>query len=259
MANDHTSGSGMMQALILAGGAGTRLRSVLGESLNKPMAPIANRPFLEYLITHLREQNIVDIVLCVGYHADLIQSYFGAGERWGVSVTYSRESDYLGTGGAVKLAEDLIQGEDFLVLNGDSFFDVNVRAMGRFHRTVGAAATLALARVEDAGRFGVARIDDQQAVVGFTEKTGAAEPGLINGGVYVLRREVLRLMPRGSACSLERDVFPALVGHGLYGYPSAGYFIDIGVPADYRRLEADPPLVLMGGARKGEGKERGTC
>lgn len=244
-----------MQALILAGGAGTRLRSVLGDNLNKPMAPIDGKPFLEYLIMRLKQQRIEDIILCVGYKADLIQSYFASGERWGVRLTYSHETDFLGTGGAIKLAQDLVRADEFVVFNGDSYFDVDLHALADFHhRAPGASATLALAQVDNAERYGAVRLDDTtQRIVGFTEKgAGTAHAGRINGGVYLLTRQVFELMPRGQVCSLERDVFPALVRMGaLYGQPFPGFFIDIGVPADYARLQADPsPLCATGVVRE---------
>jgi len=117
-----------MQALILAGGAGTRLRPVL-ERLNKPMAPVAGRPFLEYLLLQLKKYEIDEVTLCVGYKADLIQSYFEMGDRWGIQVSYSYETDFRGTAGALKLAEDFIHEEDFFVLNGDSFFDIDLHTL----------------------------------------------------------------------------------------------------------------------------------
>ncbi|MGH2505219.1 MAG: nucleotidyltransferase family protein [Ktedonobacterales bacterium] len=244
-----------MQALILAGGAGTRLRSVLGDNLNKPMAPIAGKPFLDYLIARLQRQGIDDIILCVGYKADLIQSYFGDGARWGVHLSYSRETDFLGTGGALKLAQDLIYDDLFYVLNGDSFFDVDLDALARFHRNAGAQATLALARVENAARYGAVRLDEETGrIVEFAEKDETPRAGLINGGVYLLTRAALDQTPAGQVCSLEREVFPALLAAGaLYGQPFPGFFIDIGVPADYARLQADPsPL----DAQTAQGKER---
>lgn len=234
-----------VQALILAGGAGTRLRSLLGDHLNKPMAPIAGRPFLEYILIHLQRQHVDDIILCVGYKADLIESYFGTGERWGVHLAYSREREFLGTGGAVKLAETLVSEDDFLVLNGDSFFDVDLDELARFHREVGATAVLALASVDNAQRYGTARLDGAQRIVRFAEKDNEARPGLINGGIYVLTREVFGMIPRGGACSLEREVFPALIGPNLYGRPFPGFFIDIGVPADYLRLQTDPSALFV--------------
>jgi NDP-sugar pyrophosphorylase family protein len=240
-----------MQALILAGGAGTRLRSVLGENLNKPMAPVAQKPFLEYLVMSLHKQGIDDIILCVGYKAALIESYFGCGDRWGVHLTYSRETELLGTGGALKLAEDLLHGDEFIMLNGDSFFGVDLSDLARFHREVGADATLALAYVSNAQRFGAVRLDDERRIIGFTEKDNEVHPGLINGGIYVLARDVLRLIPPGRFCSLEREVFPLLMARKLYGRPYQGFFIDIGVPADYERLQADPsPLFAASGDRR---------
>lgn len=246
-----------MQALILAGGAGTRLRSVLGETLNKPMAPIAGKPFLEYLIMYLHQQRIDDIILCVGYKAELIQTYFGTGEHWGVRLTYSRETQFLGTGGAVKLAEAHLRGDSIVVLNGDSFFDVDLRELARFHQEVDATATLALAQVDNAHRYGVVRLDSAQRIVSFAEKAQQAEQvdaGLINGGMYVLTREVLGLIPYGRVCSLEREVFPALIARNLYGRVFGGYFIDIGVPADYLRLQTDPSPLFRRVAQ-GDGRE----
>lgn len=230
----------MLQALVLAGGAGTRLRSVLSDTVNKTMAPIAGKPFLEYLIVHLQKQSIADIILAVGYKADSIASYFGQGERWGVRLVYSCEQDFLGTGGAVKLAEDRIQGNEFLVINGDTFFDVDLGELVRFHQSRRAAATLALAQVENAARFGAVDVDEGGRIVSFREKDARAYAGLINGGTYVFSRAVLEMIPTGQVCSLERDVCPALIGHNLYGQSFPGFFIDIGVPADYERLQAHP-------------------
>lgn len=230
----------MLQALVLAGGAGTRLRSVLGDNVNKTMAPIAGKPFLEYLIMRLQSQNIVDIILAVGYKADAIESYFGRGERWDVRLVYSREQDFLGTGGAVKLAEDRIRGDEFLVLNGDTFFDADLGELVRFHHDTRATATLALAQVENAARFGAVGVDEGGRIVSFREKDAHAYAGLINGGIYVLSRKVLEMIPTGQVCSLERDVCPALVGHNLFGRSFPGFFIDIGVPADYEHLQANP-------------------
>jgi D-glycero-alpha-D-manno-heptose 1-phosphate guanylyltransferase len=247
-----------MQALILAGGAGTRLHSVLGENLNKPMAPVAGKPFLEYLILRLHRQYIDDIILCVGYKANLIQSYFGQGDRWGVHLTYSHETDFLGTGGAVKLAEDHVRDDAFFVLNGDSFFDVDFGELARLHRAVEAIATLALAEVGDAARYGAVQLDEAHRVVGFAEKDDNARAGLINGGIYVLTRAVLGMIPRGQVYSLESNVFPALIARKLYGRPFPGFFIDIGVPVDYARLRADPTPLFAAAGEEG-GRSVNSC
>lgn len=232
-----------MQALILAGGAGTRLRPVLAD-LNKPMAPIRGKPFLEYLLLQLKKHGVDDVTLCVGYKAQLIQSYVGDGERWGLRVSYSYETAFLGTGGALKRAEELILADSFFVMNGDSLFDVDLRALMRYHREMRALATLALARVADTQRYGTVALDESGQVASFVEKGNGHAEGLINAGVYVFARQTLDVIPSGRAVSLEREVLPNLIERGLYGLPSNGYFVDIGVPSDYLGLRANPAHLL---------------
>jgi NDP-sugar pyrophosphorylase family protein len=232
-----------MQALILAGGAGTRLRPVL-EELNKPMAPVAGKPFLEYLLLQLKKHEIDKVILCVGYKANLIQSYFGMGERWGMQVSYSYETDFLGTAGALKFAEDLIHEEDFFVMNGDSLFDFELPRLLSYHRHKQATATLALAHVDDTQRYGSVGMDQSGRIVSFIEKGVSNTSGLINGGIYVFAQKMLDFIPPGQPVSLEHDILPRLIGQGLYGLPSQGYFIDIGVPADYMKLQSSPAPLL---------------
>ncbi len=232
-----------MQALILAGGAGTRLRPVLSE-LNKPMAPVAGKPFLEYLLLQLKKYEIHGVVLCVGYKADLIQSYFDRGDRWGIQISYSYEREFLGTGGALKLAENLVHEEDFFVMNGDSLFDIDLHGLMRYHREMKARATVALAHVEDTQRYGLVGVNESGRIVSFIEKREGSREGLINGGVYVFAREVLDLIPAGRPASLEKDIFPMLIERDIYGLPMKGYFVDIGVPADYLRLQSSPAHLL---------------
>lgn len=232
-----------MQALILAGGAGTRLHSVL-EGLNKPMAPVAGRPFLEYLLLQLKKHEVDEVTLCVGYKADLIQSYFSTGERWGIQIKYSYETDFLGTAGAIKLAGNLIHDEVFFVMNGDSLFDIDLHTLMHYHRTMKARATLALVHVEDTQRYGSVRLNQLGQIVSFIEKREGNGVGLINSGVYVFAREVLDLIPGGQPISLEHDILPRLIGREIYGLPLNGYFIDIGIPADYMRLRSTPTQLL---------------
>lgn len=232
-----------MQALILAGGAGTRLGPVLA-GLNKPMAPVAGRPFLEYLLQQLKKHEIEEVTLCVGYKAELIRSYFGMGERWGMRISYSYETDFRGTAGALKLAEGLIHEENFFVMNGDSLFDIELRALMHYHRDMKARATLALARVDEAQRYGAVGINQSGQVVSFVEKREDNTGGLINGGVYIFAREVLDFIPGGQPVSLEKEILPRLIGRGLYGLPLEGYFMDIGVPADYMGLRSNPAQLL---------------
>jgi NDP-sugar pyrophosphorylase family protein len=228
-----------MQAVILVGGLGTRLGSLLAGS-NKPMLPVAGRPFLEYLLLYLRKNGIREIVLCVGYRGDLVHDQFGQGESLGLRLTYSTEEELRGTAGALKLAEPLLHGPEFLVLNGDSFFDIPVAALIASHREKGALASIALAQAADCSRYGAVRLAEDGKILSFTEKgQGGARSGLFNGGIYVFGRQVLDRIPPGTVVSLEKDVLPTLVGRGLHGVPFVGYFIDIGIPETYAQVQSD--------------------
>jgi NDP-sugar pyrophosphorylase family protein len=225
-----------LKAVILVGGLGTRLRSVV-TSKPKVMAPIGERSFLELLVRQLRSQGIRRLVLCTGYLADQIESKFGNGKDWDVAIEYSKEEMPLGTAGAIKLAQRYLDGSEFVVLNGDSFLEIDFQAFIAFHRAhVGAIASMAVLRVEDASRYGTVRVDGVGRVSGFAEKTGSNAPGLVNGGVYVFTPTVLQSIPEGPA-SLERDVFPPLLYKGVYAQEQRGMFIDIGTPADYARAQ----------------------
>lgn len=226
-----------VKAVVLAGGLGTRLRSVV-PSKPKVLASIGERSFLELLVQQLRSHGIRRLVMCTGYLADQIESEFGDGRLWEVSIEYSREEKPLGTAGAVKLAQPYLDDSpDFFVLNGDSFLEVDFRNLLAFHRGhTGAMASMAVLRVENASRYGTVQLNTDNRVSGFAEKTGSESPGLVNGGVYVFSQEVLRCIPEGIG-SLERDVFPRLLDHGVYAQEQHGMFIDIGTPADYARAQ----------------------
>lgn len=226
-----------VKAVVLAGGLGTRLRSVV-TSKPKVLASIGERSFLELLVRQLRSQGIRHLVMCTGYLSEQIESQFGDGGRWDVSIEYSKEEVPLGTAGAIKLAEPyLVEAPEFLVLNGDSFLEIDFRGLIEFHRSHhGAIASMAVLPVPDAGRYGTVRVDASGRVSGFTEKTGSDAPGLVNGGVYVFTQGVLQSIPEGPA-SLERDVFPRLLDQGIYAREQNGIFIDIGTPADYARAQ----------------------
>ena len=222
------------KAVLLVGGLGTRLRSVVPSS-PKALAPVGDRPFVELLVRQLRNQGIRDLLMCTGYLADQIEEEFGDGSKLGVKIDYSRESHPLGTGGSVKLAEKFLQGlSDFLVMNGDSFLEIDFHELTRLHRTRKAIATIAVVAVDDASRYGSVITDANNRVVEFREKTSDHSPGLINAGVYVFSSSVLKHIPAGEV-SLEKDVFPRLLGHPVYAAKQSGTFIDIGTPADYLR------------------------
>lgn len=229
---------------ILVGGRGTRLRPLLPDA-PKPMALIAGKPFLEYILTWVERAGFRHVVLCAGYLARQIQDRLGKGEKFGLRLDYSLETQPLGTWGAVRHARKWVQGSDFLVLNGDSWVDVDLRQFLHFHRTKGAVASIALANVSPAGRFGSVRLDanGNGKIVEFNEKEAGAKATLVNAGVYVFAERVFQVAPP-TATSLEREVFPALVGKGLYGLVVPGKFIDIGLPEDYKRVCRDPEAWL---------------
>ncbi len=230
-----------MQALILAGGLGTRLQAVLHDR-PKPMAEVRGKPFLEYLIEQLRGQGFAELVLCVGHLAPQIYEYFGTGRRWGVDIRYAVETDLLGTAGAIRNAGHFIDGT-FLVLNGDSYLDMNFRKLLAFHRrhcsndqqTLG---TIAAVRTEDGAAYGMLELEGQGRILGFREKTGSGE-GWLNGGVYALEPDALRCIPAGRAVSIEEDTFPSALDSGwhLFGYSVQGFFVDIGTPEGYQRFQ----------------------
>ena len=225
-----------LPCLILVGGLGTRLRPVLGE-LPKPMAPIAGKPFLEYLVRWLRGAGVIDVIFCAGYRADKIQEFFQSGARFGVRITYSLEREPLGTWGAIRQAAKDLSNTNFLVLNGDSWLQVDLQQLLDFHIRARGIATIAAAEVPDASRFGSIQIDGSGMVVRFTEKP-ARSSGLVNGGVYVFSRDVLT-STLATGFSLEKEIFPALVSRDLYAMPVHGYFVDIGIPDEFKRLQDD--------------------
>ena len=230
-----------MKALILAGGLGTRLREAVPDR-PKPMAVAAGKPFLQYLVEWLRDQGFDDLVLCVGHRADQVRDHFGDGQCWGVRVSYALETTPLGTAGALRNAGEHVTATT-LVLNGDSYLEVDLRAMVAAHRARRAAdgravGTLATVRVEDTAAGGALEMDGAGRIGGFREKREAG-PGWINGGIYVLEPEVWEAIPEGQPVSIERETFPRLLAQGyhLYAYPVGGFFVDIGTPQGYRRFQ----------------------
>jgi NDP-sugar pyrophosphorylase family protein len=224
------------KAVLLVGGLGTRLRTVV-PSAPKPLALVGSRPFLELLIQQLAGQGIRSLIMCTGYLADQIEGEFGDGSGLGVTIEYSKEPEPLGTGGAVKFAEGFLQGvPDFLVMNGDSFLELDLNQLIQLHRMHGSLATMAVVSVENAGRYGTVYVDSGNRVTEFCEKTGSDSPGLINAGVYVFSPAILELIPTGPV-SLEKDVFPTLLDRGVYAVRQKGVFIDIGTPADYAHAQ----------------------
>jgi len=223
-----------MEAIILAGGLGTRLRGVVAD-LPKPMAPIAGRPFLAVLLDQLIEAGFSHAVLAVGYRHAAILDHFGASYR-SLTLDYSIEGRPLGTGGAIRLALAKTDDAEVFVVNGDTFLQLDYEAMAAARTAANAALSIAVVEVDDAGRYGALQIE-QRRIIGFLEK-GALGPGLINGGVYLVQRDLLNRFSLPATFSFETDL---LMSHLKELRPLAfmaeGMFIDIGIPEDYLLAE----------------------
>lgn len=220
-------------AVVLAGGMGTRLQSVVVDR-PKVLAPVGGRPFLTYLLDQLLDAGVRRVVLSTGHMAERFADDIGPTYRE-LEIVYAHEESPLGTGGAVKFAGSYVDAANLLVMNGDSYFDADLGDYLKWHERGGQDASLLLVRVPDATRYGTVVVSDGDRVEAFLEKRSDAISGLINAGVYALRREMLDHIPEGK-CSIERDVFPRWIDEfDVRGYATEGEFIDIGIPEDYRR------------------------
>lgn len=222
-------------AAILSGGLGTRLRPVVSDR-PKVMAMVAGRPFLTRLLDQLVEAGIRKAVLCTGYMADLIRNELGDEYR-DIELIYSVEAAPLGTGGALGNASGQVSGEMLLVLNGDSYCHCHLADFIAKQLANESYAGMALARVEDVARFGAVLTNPASLVESFVEKGGQTGPGWINAGIYLLPVDFVQEIGPNREVSLERDLFPALIAKGIYGYHCRGAFIDIGVPEEYKRSQ----------------------
>lgn len=223
-----------MEAIVLAGGLGTRLRSVV-DDLPKPMAPVLGRPFLAYVLDQLADSGFHTVVLAAGYRHRAIRSYFGEQYR-GLALLWSVESEPLGTGGALRLACDQAPSGDVFVLNGDTYLDLDYRAMLEAHLRAGAQLSLAVCQVADVARYGALEISDG-IVRGFREK-GQSGPGWINAGSYLLGAQLRNRWPKRAAFSFEQELLaPEVQSIRPLAFPTSGLFIDIGIPEDYARAE----------------------
>jgi D-glycero-alpha-D-manno-heptose 1-phosphate guanylyltransferase len=225
------------KVVLLVGGLGTRLRPVLS-SAPKVLASVGNGSFLDLLLRQLRNQGLTRIVMCTGYMADQVENAYGNGDSWELAIEYSRESQPMGTAGALKLAAPVLQDSPFsIVMNGDSFLEIDLESLLNFHRAKGGPITVAVVRVPNTSRYGKVVVGSDDRIARFEEKTGREVPGLINAGIYVIDRDVLRQIPDGPG-SLERDVFPQWLERNVYAFESSGVFIDIGTPEDYAKAQA---------------------
>ena len=247
-----------MEAILLCGGLGTRLRSVVSDR-PKPMADIAGKPFLHYFVRMLSEKGVERFIFALGYMGEQIEAYFRDGREYGISIAYSYEESPLGTGGAIRNALPKMQEEDVLVLNADTYFDTDYRSLFQEQRVKRADMTIASREIEDISRYGAIVKDTDGRVLRWNEKqsgsgettpdstetlarSGETAPrrGEINGGIYVMKKSLIEKIPVGKQ-SLENDCIPVWLSHSvkIHALPSDGYFMDIGVPEDYRRFQED--------------------
>jgi len=228
-------GKAFVRAFILAGGLGTRLRPVVSDR-PKPMASVQGKPFLEILVHWLHNKGFNEIVLLTGYRWEWIEDHFSS--LSGPNILISREEVPLGTGGAVKNAEDFATDPTLLV-NGDTFFDADTDDLLYHHLEERPAVTLSLTKVPDASRYGSVLLDHNRRVVRFEEKADYPKgPGLINAGMTLLSQSVIRNLPGGRSFSMEREIFPQLAGQGqMMGIVLGGAFFDIGTPESYKEFQ----------------------
>ena len=233
-----------MEAILLCGGLGTRLRSVVSDR-PKPMADIAGKPFLHYLVKMLSESGVKHLIFALGYMGEQIEAYFKSGEDYGLSISYSYEDSPLGTGGAIRNALSKVSEENVLVLNADTYFHTDYESLLREQLKNKAAMTIAGRKIEDISRYGAILKDESGRILRWNEKMSpdqaeASCPGEINGGTYVMQKSLIEKIPEGKQ-SLENDCIPAWLEDGVYlqALPSDGYFMDIGIPEDYAQFRKD--------------------
>jgi mannose-1-phosphate guanylyltransferase len=222
-----------LQAVILVGGEGTRLRP-LTSTMPKPVVPLVDRPFIAFMLDWLRQHGVDDVIMSCGFGATAVREALGDDSRLALRLRFVEEPDPRGTAGALKLAEPMLD-ERFLMLNGDVLTDIDLTTQIARHEATGARATLALVPVSDPTAYGLVILEEDGSVREFVEKPSSdkVQSNLISAGAYVLERSVLELVPPGRNVSIEREIWPLLVGNGLYGFASESYWLDIGTPARY--------------------------
>ncbi len=233
-----------MKAILLVGGQGTRLRP-LTENRPKALVPVLNRPFISYLLDSLKEAGVTDVAFAAGHLASPIKRIFPKYQKRDFRLHFAEEPGPLGTGGAIRFAYEKLKktsGEPVLVINGDVLFDISLKEFIGYHKLKNAECSIALKKVEDPAAFGVVEIDATGRIITFVEKPHSyKDPALINAGVYAFAPHLIRTIPLGQACSVERDVFPRLLTGGvpMAGFVSDGYWNDIGTHKNYLQAHQD--------------------
>lgn len=223
------------EAIVLAGGLGTRLRSEVADR-PKVLAEVNGKPFLHYVLKYLNSQGLQDVVLSVGYMGEMVEEVFGDSFEE-LNLMYCYEEEPMGTGGGIQLALEWCDGECVTVVNGDTIFPVNIQEMFEHHESRASSFTVALKRLQNFDRYGTVVTDEDTRIIAFEEKK-ALEEGLINGGVYMIDREMFMALGMTPPYSLEQDYFePKVSEERIFGFESDAYFLDIGIPEDYKRAQ----------------------
>ncbi len=224
-----------INAAILVGGLGTRLRSVVSDK-PKALAFVRGKPALSYILDQLENTGLRRVVLCTGYKGDMILDAFGY--KYGqIDLTYSQESEPLGTAGALRNAVSLFDSEDVLVLNGDTFLTFGISELLNYHFSMKSRITILLSYLENTERYGRVLLNEDSSIAGFSEKQTFPGPGWVNAGAYIISKEMLGRIPRGRNISLEKDIFPAWIGERFYGYKSEVKFLDFGTLESYKQAQ----------------------
>ncbi|EKD82345.1 MAG: hypothetical protein ACD_39C01350G0003 [uncultured bacterium] len=222
-----------IDAIILAGGLGTRLRDVVDDR-PKVLAQVKNRPFLDFILDALSSWNHVSrVVLAVGYMSERVIEHYGRNRNYPFEIEFSVEKKLLGTGGAIKQALSLTRSKQVIVLNGDSFVEVDLNKLLNSHVTNGQGMTLTMVEVDNASRFGRVVSGSDGKIISFLEKSADSAAGFINAGVYLIERDLFDDVAEDTVVSLERDLMPVFLKRGIYGHKTTGKFIDIGTPDSY--------------------------
>lgn len=227
----------LSECIILAGGLGTRLQSVVSD-VPKVLADVNEKPFLHYILEEVKRQNIHHVILSVGYKHELIQSFCEQHQK-DVSISYAIEQEPLGTGGGIALALNQTKSESILIINGDTFFQINYNEFYSKHLSSQSSFSIALKPMKDFDRYGSVMIDDKNRIIGFKEKQFQYQ-GLINAGIYLLNKKKFQSLSFPEKFSFEKDFMEKYFERfPMYGFSFNNYFIDIGIPEDYYKAQQD--------------------
>lgn len=222
-----------LDAIVLAGGLGTRLRSVIDDR-PKVLAPVNGKPFIEILFNLLNRHPLISrVVIAAGYRADELEKKYAGSAAYGFNIVFSVETEPLGTGGAIKKAISQTASKDILVLNGDSYLEIDLARFYSFHQQKNALTSIAIKKTDDANRYGTVRISDDGRIQSFEEKALSGTEGFINAGMYLFDRTLFDHVAENEALSLEKDLLPRMIRSRAYGFIAEGKFIDIGIPESY--------------------------